>query len=80
LYEKIGGANSNNKPGKPPHIAKHGGLKPGFFGGLGSLPDPPLNFRGGAKPSQFHPLFAPMPLGDCNHKSIVENQIKTCLV
>jgi len=44
---KSGGANSNNKPGKPPYITKSGGLKPGFFGGAGFIASPPVKFPGG---------------------------------
>jgi len=57
LTWKYGGANSNNKPGKPPHITKSGGggLKPVFSGEAGSFASLPRKISRGDKPPQAPP-------------------------
>jgi len=68
--KKSGGANSNNEPGKPPHITKSGGAKTWFFwGGLGSLPAPLYNFWGGLS----HPKPPLRDLHPCLQLLIIYN-------
>jgi len=50
MKKKSGGANSNNKLGKPPYITKSGGAKSWFLGGAGSIASPLVKFSQGLSP------------------------------